>query len=70
MMELPNILTSWTTTEFGTWFVPISILGLGAGHFGYALGMEDRSFGPSWLTLGNAMGAAGLIVGTSMLLSK
>ena len=47
MAELPAVLTNWTTSEFGTWFVPISILALGAGHFGYAFGMEDRSFGPS-----------------------
>tara|TARA_B100000482_G_scaffold178437_1_gene149535 strand:- start:1045 stop:1254 length:210 start_codon:yes stop_codon:yes gene_type:complete len=69
MAELPAVLTNWTTSEFGTWFVPISVLALGAGHFGYAFGMEDRSFGPSWLTLGNAMGATGVIVGLSMVMA-
>ncbi len=69
-MELPTVLTSWTTTTFGKWFVPLSIFALGAGHFGFALGVENKSIGASWVNLGNAMGLAGVIVGTSMLISE
>jgi hypothetical protein len=67
-MELPNIVTSWTQTEIGSWVVPLSILGLGAVHFGYGMGM-DLSL-PAVGSLGNVAAVAGLIVGTSMILNK
>jgi hypothetical protein len=62
-MDMIKDITKWTTTKTGQIIIGVSVLGLGLGHFGYGMGLENMLGGK----VGMVMGAVGVLVGLSTL---
>ena len=61
-----EMLTSWTTTTWGKTVVGVSILGLGAAHFGKGSDWMSRSV--MGISVGTVAGAVGVLIGLTTLL--
>ena len=61
-----EMLTSWTTTTWGKTVVGVSILGLGAAHFGKGSDLMSKSV--MGISVGTVAGAVGVLIGLTTLL--
>jgi hypothetical protein len=59
-MDMIKDITKWTTTKTGQIIIGVSVLGLGLGHFGYGMGLENMLGGK----VGMVMGAVGVGLST------
>jgi|TARA_R110002074_G_scaffold168598_1_gene330025 hypothetical protein len=68
MMQMLNKICEWPNDR--PKLVGGAVVLLGLTHFGYGLGITDKPFMMSWLTIGNLAGVTAVLVGGCMLLKK
>jgi hypothetical protein len=61
-----GMLTDWTNTTWGQVVVGVSILGLGAAHFGKGSDLMSKSV--MGISVGTVAGAVGVLIGLTTLL--